>query len=96
MPTRAPARCTISARFSAITALVVAGLLQDWRWLVGAPVAGYALAWFGHVVFERNRPATFDHPIWSLISDLRMLGLFLTGRLGARITACRRHWEETL
>ena len=62
-------------------AIVIAGLLQDWRWLVAAPIAGYACAWFGHFVFEHNRPATFGHPAWSLLSDFRMLGLFLSGRL---------------
>jgi hypothetical protein len=65
----------------ATAALVVAGLESDWRWLLAAPAAGYAFAWFGHVVFEHNRPATFGHPAWSLISDFRMLGLFLSGRL---------------
>lgn len=69
----------------AVAALVIAGLQQDWRWLLAAPAAGYAFAWFGHFVFEHNRPATFGHPTWSLISDFRMLGLFLSGRLGREL-----------
>jgi hypothetical protein len=68
-----------------LAALLVAGLAGDWRWLLAAPVAGYAFAWFGHFVFEHNRPATFGHPAWSLVSDFRMLGLFITGKLGAEL-----------
>jgi hypothetical protein len=64
-----------------VAALFVAGLEQDWRWLLAAPVVGYAFAWFGHFVFEHKRPATFGHPAWSLFSDFRMLALFLSGRL---------------
>ena len=64
-----------------VVALGIAVVGRDWRWLVAAPIIGYALAWLGHLVFEHNRPATFGHPGWSFLSDFRMLGLFLSRRL---------------
>lgn len=50
--------------------------------LAAAPVVAYGLAWFSHFVIEKNRPATFGHPLWSLRGDLRMLAMMWQGRDG--------------
>ena len=76
-----------------MAAIAAAAVERDWRWLVAAPIAGYALAWLGHVIFEHNRPETFGHPVWSLVSDFRMLGLFLVGRLGEELRGLARETE---
>lgn len=52
---------------------VAGGVLTKRRWLLAvAPVVGYGPAWVGHFVFEKNKPASWSHPIWSLRADLVM------------------------
>jgi hypothetical protein len=56
----------------AVAALIIALVTQAW-WLVAAAVVqGYAFAWVGHFFFERNKPATFKYPRFSLMGDWRL------------------------
>jgi len=48
---------------------------------LAAPVAGYGLAWIGHFFFEKNRPATFRRPFYSLAGDWVMFKDILIGRI---------------
>lgn len=50
-------------------------------YLLYMPIAGYGFAWFGHFFVEKNRPATFKHPLWSLYGDFVMYKDILTGKI---------------
>ena len=63
----------------AVIAFAVSTGHLAWLWLV--PVAGYGFAWVGHFVFEKNRPATFRHPLYSLMGDWVMYWDVLRGRV---------------
>jgi hypothetical protein len=54
---------------------------QQWRVLALLPVFGYGFAWVAHFAVERNRPATFQHPLYSLAGDFRMFADMLRGRV---------------
>lgn len=64
-----------------LVALAVVVVSGQWAYLVGVPVIGYAFAWVGHFVFEKNKPATFSHPIYSFMGDWVMLYQVLTGKV---------------
>jgi hypothetical protein len=61
--------------------LIASIALADPWWALGGIAFAYAMAWLGHFAIERNRPATFGNPLWSLMGDIRMYALWLCGRL---------------
>ena len=64
-----------------IVVLIVAIVKADARVLLLAPIAGYGFAWAGHFFFEKNRPATFTHPLYSLAGDWVMFWDILNRRV---------------
>ena len=79
---------TICRLLHAIGTTIVIALfltfLYHWepKLLILIPLAGYGFAWIGHFFFERNKPATFQYPLWSLKSDFKMYFDLLSGKIG--------------
>jgi hypothetical protein len=71
--------------FAGTTGVIVCVLLlvasgNAW-WILAALLCGYGAAWIGHFFFEKNRPATFRYPLWSLLGDWVMYKDVLVGRV---------------
>ena len=71
----------------ALSIFMAAILTGKWIWIFGALISGYFFAWVSHGAFEKNKPATFAYPLWSLFSDFKMLFCFLTGQMGRELEA---------
>ena len=65
--------------------LVAAVVTRHWWWIAAALVVPYALAWISHFFIEHNRPATFEHPLWSWWADQKMVGMMLVGRMNEEV-----------
>ncbi|MGL5359167.1 MAG: Mpo1-like protein [Shewanella sp.] len=67
---------------SLVLLLLGAALVTQTLWLLGLlPLVGYGFAWLGHFGFERNKPATFQYPLYSLLGDWLMFAQMLKGSL---------------
>lgn len=65
--------------------LVYAIYSNKYRLLFLIPVVGYGFAWVGHFFFEKNKPATFQYPLFSLASDFIMFWHILTGQISSKM-----------
>jgi len=75
---------------TAVIACVVAAIVwREWWLLLLGPVVSYGPAWIAHFFVERNKPATFTYPLWSLIGDFHMYGLMWTGRMERELRRLR-------
>jgi hypothetical protein len=67
--------------FGVIMLALITPFLGKW-WMFGLiPLMGYGFAWVGHFFFEKNKPATFKYPLWSLGSDFVMFFHIITGQI---------------
>ena len=64
-----------------------AALPQPWL-LLAAFFCGYFFAWLGHFFVEKNRPATFTYPLFSLAGDFHMYSLMWLARMDNEVARC--------
>jgi len=65
-----------------VIALVITAIYhRNAQLLILVPISGYGFAWIGHLFFEKNKPATFKYPFWSLKSDFKMYFEILLGKI---------------
>lgn len=75
---------------SLVLASFVAAVFVAPAFFLAAPFAGYGFAWIGHFFCEKNKPATFTYPLWSLRGDFRMFRLTLFGRMSPELERAAR------
>lgn len=64
-----------------ILIVALAIVTRNYYYLLALPIAGYGFAWVGHFVYEKNKPATFQYPFYSLACDFVMYKDMLTGKI---------------
>ena len=70
--------------------LIVATAMQKWWLLALIPFCGYGFAWAGHFFVEKNKPATFTYPLYSLAGDFVMFWHMITGQISKKLEAAKK------
>ncbi|HMJ47677.1 MAG TPA: DUF962 domain-containing protein [Ferruginibacter sp.] len=83
-----------SGTFILIAALIAGCITGKWIFFVLIPIVGYGFAWIGHYFIERNKPATFTYPLYSLASDFVMFWHILTGQIGSKLIEAKKNIAE--
>jgi hypothetical protein len=68
-----------------LVALVAGIITGKWWFFALVPLLGYGFAWVGHYFIEKNKPATFTYPLYSLASDFVMFWHTITGQIGKKM-----------
>ncbi len=74
-------RLHVLGELCALSCLFYAVASQHWWLILVAPILGYGFAWLGHFGFEKNKPATFEYPLYSFLGDWMMLKDYILGRI---------------
>ncbi len=70
---------------AAVGCVAAAAITRRPLFLLAAPIVGYGFAWVGHFFVQKNKPATFDYPLWSLRGDFEMWAKTLAGTMDAEV-----------
>jgi hypothetical protein len=60
-------------------------IVGKWWLFPLALIPGYGAAWIAHFFIEKNKPATFQHPLWSFMGDYKMIWMMLTSRMSDEV-----------
>ncbi|MCF8278581.1 MAG: DUF962 domain-containing protein [Flavobacteriales bacterium] len=78
-----------------VMALAITGFATlNWKFFALMPVAGYGFAWIGHFFFEKNKPAAFGNPFYSLASDFIMYWHIVTGQLPKKMEESKKLYPK--
>jgi hypothetical protein len=73
------------AGIALVLLFLLLGVARTPLFFLAMPICGYGLAWTGHFFFERNWPATFSYPLWSLMADFQMFAFMCLGRMDREV-----------